>query len=765
VTPLQENWPRQPFVGLTLASSLGILWADYAPNDSRFVLIAGALLAVVAFLLRRSVATYVFVAASFFYLHSIQVIDTPGLRLAREIGNQSQNYMVRGAVVSEPKVSAKGFAAFLFALKTIGSETEQRPARATIFVRSRVTPEFGDELELFGSAGPVSPPRNPGEFDMRSYLARRDVRTQLFVSYEGDQTLIRHRGGNPILRAAQKSRRWLQAVLSRGIEDSPAAQGLITGMVLGLRHQTAEDIEEPFQQTGTLHLFAVAGLHVGIVARLLWIVARVARLRRRLAIAFIIPALLFYAAITGLHVSSIRAALMSSVLLGGFLAERRVLTLNSLAAAALLILSSDTNQLFSLGFQLSFSVVAAIVLFAGSIFRWLRRFLAADPFLPRSLLSRTRRLTERFLESIAGGAAVSLAAWLGSLPLMLWDYNLVTPISLLANLIVVPIAFFTLAIGLISIVVAPISMALSVVFNNANWVLAQLILCLVHVFAQIPAGHFYTARPHWSEGRRAEITILDVGSGGAAHVRTQGSNWMFDAGAERDFERVVREYLRTRGINRLDGVLVTHGDGRHVGGASRLLPEFRPRNVIDTAARDRSRLHRALIAELQDYNIERTLVAAGDQLALSKNVLLRVLFPPKNFEAKLGDDQALVVQLLIDKQPRVLFLSDSGLGTEHRLLQSGMDLHSDIMIKGQHHSGLSGSAEFIDAVHPQLIVATSRNFPNSERITDEWAKTVRTRGIKLFRQDESGAVEVKFFRTGWVARSYLTGETFRSTSR
>ena len=152
-------------------------------------------------------------------------------------------------------------------------------------------------------------------------------------------------------------------------------------------------------------------------------------------------------------------------------------------------------------------------------------------------------------------------------------------------------------------------------------------------------------------------------------------------------------------------------------------------------------------------------------MTLSKNVNLRILFPPKNFDAKIGDDQALVVQLLIDRQPRVLFVSDSGVGTENKLLHSGMDLRSDIMVKGQHHSGISGSAEFIDAVHPQVIIATSRNFPNSERITDEWAEMVRAHGIKLFRQDESGAVELKFLQTGWMARSYLTGETFRSTSR
>src|SRR6266851_2562491 len=369
---LIEAWPRQPFVGLALAAGFGIYWADYGPNSSSVALGAIAVLALTALFSRSSATTYIFVAASFFYLHSSRLIDTPGLRLAQELGPQPQSVTVRGAVLSEPKVSLNSFASFLFKLETIESQGNRRLAEATIFVRWHGSAAFGDELQLFGIAEPISQPRNPGEFDMRSYLARRDVHSQLFVSYEGDGAILRHRGGNPILRTAQKSRRWMQSVLSRGLEDSSDVQGLITGMVLGLRHQTPEDIEEPFQQTGTLHLFAVAGLHVGIVAQLLWIV-------------LIIPALLFYAAITGLHVSSIRAALMSSVLLGGFLVERRVFTLNSLAAAAVLILCWDTNELFSLGFQLSFSVVTAIVLWADPIFRWLRRAFAPDPFLPRSL--------------------------------------------------------------------------------------------------------------------------------------------------------------------------------------------------------------------------------------------------------------------------------------------------------------------------------------------------------------------------------------------
>src|SRR5205823_7456325 len=106
-------------------------------------------------------------------------------------------------------------------------------------------------------------------------------------------------GGNRILRAAQKSRAWMQATICRGLENSLDVTGSINGMVLGLRHQTPEDIEEPFQQTGTLHLFAVAGLHVGIMARLLWILATVVRLPQHWATTLIIPALLFYSAVTG----------------------------------------------------------------------------------------------------------------------------------------------------------------------------------------------------------------------------------------------------------------------------------------------------------------------------------------------------------------------------------------------------------------------------------------------------------------------------------
>jgi competence protein ComEC len=110
-------------------------------------------------------------------------------------------------------------------------------------------------------------------------------------------------------------------------------------------------------------------------------------------------------------------------------------------------------------------------------------------------------------------------------------------------------------------------------------------------------------------------------------------------------------------------------------------------------------------------------------------------------------------------------MSDAGYATEKALLASRVDLRSDILVKGQHRSGNSGSDAFLNAVQPRLIIATSRDFPQQERISDEWAERVRARGIKLFRQDETGAVELSFDSDGWRAKAFVTGETFRSANR
>src|SRR5438477_4908884 len=763
--------PRQPFVGLTLVAAVGIIVAELLPVRSAVLILTAIVLAIcilVAFCRPKLAATYLVVAFGFFLLHKFATTNTAGQQLADKLGERPRVVTAVGCVINEPKIVPSGFATFLLKLKSIELEGKTESTRAVWQVRWKGAPELGDEVKIFGIAEPMAPPRNPVEFDMRAYLARHDVRRMLFARYSEDVTLIRHGGGNPVLRAAQASRTWMQNALCRGLDDAPEVKSFISGIVLGIRHETPEDIEEAFQQTGTIHLFAVAGLHIGIVATLLWMLATLARLSRKTAAAIIIPLLFFYAAVTGLHVSSLRAATMASILIGGLFFERKVFLANSLAAAAFFILCWNTNELFSTGFQLSFAVVGAIVLFSDPFFRVFQRRSAADPFLPQTLVRGPRRWMHSSYEWVSGGVSVSLAAWIGSLPLILWYFHLVTPISLIANLIVVPIAFFVLAIALLSLLATPLFPWIAVVFNNANWTLATLVIVIVDLFAQIPAGHFYVAPLNWNGKSSARMTVLDLGAGAAVHLGTVGRNWLFDCGSERNYERIVREYLHWAGVNRLRGLSLSHGDSLHIGGAMELLNDFPNTQVFDNPAPDRSALHRRLsrtLSELKKGGLKCSSLVAGDDLHLAHDVAARVLFPPPSFAGITADDQAFVIRLSIATGTFVLLMSDSGTETEKMLLSNGLELHSDVLIKGQHHSAASGSAAFLDAVRPQLIIATSQDFPERERISEDWADQVRARGIKLFRQDETGAVQLEFRGREWTARAYLTGEIFRSVSR
>jgi competence protein ComEC len=158
-------------------------------------------------------------------------------------------------------------------------------------------------------------------------------------------------------------------------------------------------------------------------------------------------------------------------------------------------------------------------------------------------------------------------------------------------------------------------------------------------------------------------------------------------------------------------------------------------------------------------------VSAGGEWRLSRDVTARVLFPPAELSGRAADDVAMVVQLTALDRWRILLMSDAGENAERFLIESGADLRSDILVKGQHRSLKSGTPEFLDRVQPLAIIASSGSFSHSEHVPDEWADTVTSRGIKLFRQDETGAVRLRFFSRHWEAEPYLGSEIFRNFSR
>src|SRR5438105_317171 len=169
---------RLPFLGLAVTAAVAISLSDFVSLNEHAVLIGLILIGIpAAVLLYRPnlPATYLLVFSSFFLLHSLQTTATPGLTLVSLLGDRPRVITATGAIVSEPKMADNGITSFLLRLSSIELEGQTKVLGATMSVRWRGGPAFGDELRLFGMAVPVAPPRNPGEFDMRAYLARRDV--------------------------------------------------------------------------------------------------------------------------------------------------------------------------------------------------------------------------------------------------------------------------------------------------------------------------------------------------------------------------------------------------------------------------------------------------------------------------------------------------------------------------------------------------------------------------------------------------------------
>jgi beta-lactamase superfamily II metal-dependent hydrolase len=146
---------------------------------------------------------------------------------------------------------------------------------------------------------------------------------------------------------------------------------------------------------------------------------------------------------------------------------------------------------------------------------------------------------------------------------------------------------------------------------------------------------------------------------------------------------------------------------------------------------------------------------SGDWIPLGPEARLQILYPPGEVPRALSDDKALVVQLRAGPT-RILFMSDAGLHTEEWLMRNvPHELSSDILIKGAPRDGPTGDGAFVSAVNPRAVIATSAQFPSSERIPVDFAEDLRTQGIRLFAQDRCGAVAIKIFSSHWEVSAFL----------
>ncbi len=763
---------RRPFVGIVFPVISGILIADYLPVPA--VVWSGAFLVFLplACLFRRTGIWVVCVMIGFSALHAWRHHEGAGARLAGWIGSlEPVMAQAGGIVVGDPvEVGASGATPrwrFPVRLETVSLDNgvgRSVTAKADVWWPG-VPPRYGDRVWFNGTAARIAGPRNPAQFDSASHGRRQGLWVCFSVRHPLDCGVVSSGHGNPLVSVSLKTRDWMDRRLRLGIGDAPLESGLIAGVVLGREADTPEEVETRFRQTGTLHLFAVSGLHVAMFSLLLWMLLRLLPLSRNHLALLVIPLLLFYALLTGWRPSVLRAVVMTVFVLGGLLFDRRASLANNLAAAAFLLLAADTNQIFQAGFQLSFLVVVGILLFAWRFAKIFERLGAPDAFIPASIRLWHERLRVWLGRQFGGLASVSLAAWIGSVVPMVLLFNLITPIGLLANLVVVPLAFLVLILGVFSILAAPFGVWISVLFNNANWLVATVILKITAVMAPLPGACFHVPTRWVSSDVAALVVVFDVGDGGAVYLRADGEHWLIDTGGKRDYPAAVAPLLRRFGVNRLDGLILTHGDAAHIGGAIDAWEEFRPRRTLHSALGDRSSHRRAFAAFLSDHKAGREILVPGEVVRVGRGVAIGALYPPPGIEKRLADDKAMVLTITASGR-RILLESDAGASTEHWLAESLPATRADVVVKGWHARDFSGGLQWLVSLKPDLVVSAREDPREPPRREEDWDRRLQSAGISVWPQESTGAVEVRVLKNGdYSATPFLLREIFEKRAR
>lgn len=772
--------PRRPLVGLALAVMAGCLAGLRCPPFFLLPAAAAVILTMMAIVFRKHPAATIAVYAAVIltaFAHTSLVYHTPSRRDVRKMMIHSREYLQLMGVIADDPESEPGFGRFRtswsFTLKLDGVRRREhwQAARGRVFVRIAL-PEadpplrYGDRLIIDGLLKQNASPR--------AWLPP--------VSMDGEDgraRILSGGNGNRLKAWCYAGRARFSTVLSKGLEKYPETRGLLEALLLGYRGALPDSLRDVFALTGTLHIFAISGLHVGVMAILIIAVLKMLGISRQYWILLLGPALVVYVMGTGLKASASRACIMALLYWSGPLFKRKPDGGTALAAAAILILAADPLQIASPGFVLSFSVVAGIILFY-PVFRRLYFIPLRQPRWipgPRPRLERWGRF---FAEKVADLAAVSTAAWLVSAPTTAYYFNLCSPVGLLGNIFIVPGSFLVVLTGCLSLVTGSLFTVCAEIFNHANRVFVDLLLWIVRLMSSIPHGHSYVQSPSpmliilWyttlsalvfmrtgfkklilcglliasmAGGARAwyrqdvAVDVLDVGEGNAVFMNLPGDgDMLIDAGASYFAVRVIR-HLQAAGVDRLETVVLTHPDADHTGAAEAVMDRFEVGEVWVCPFKGQSERYERMLEKVRARGIRVRRLERGMRGTAAGDMVWEVLSPDGTENFRTANEASLVMRFG-RKAASVLFMGGAGMSEERAVLRAGIRPAAGILIAGDHGSEKTTSDEWLAAASPRLaVISVGRNNRRGDP-SPAVIQRIDSRNIERWRTDLQGSLRI-----------------------
>ncbi|PLX48255.1 MAG: DNA internalization-related competence protein ComEC/Rec2 [Desulfobulbaceae bacterium] len=727
--------------------------------------------------------------------------------IANLINNQQRQVTVLGRLEEAARYGLQTTSLTLSCRKMLLPEAAELPvlgregggpafqeASGLIRLRMRGRPEEpllpGDRLLIRAKIGPPQGFANPGSFDLRRFLAGNNIfmtgwisSPRSIINLESEESAA---GRTPPHRFAPE--RWRAQLIHFLDNKLPKEQSVLyRALITGDRHGLPPALVERFRALGIIHLLAISGLHMallagGVMAVSYWLFRRSSTILRRgtaakLAACAAIMPLIFYCLVAGLQTPALRALLMVLIFISALLVDRQWHGPTNISLAALIIIIANPLAISTASFQLSFAAVLAIIL-----------------IMPRARIffvdSRARPVRNRFFNYLIGSLLVSLAASLATLPLLLSHFNRFSLSGVAATLLVEPfLCMWALGWGLAASALLPLSEQLALLFFKVGGLGLDVSLSLVENLQPLAHSIWLATPSAWqiilfyigllglilAKGIRQRIllglcclpifliradslpvdqaTILDVGQGNCTIIRTTDNRVLvidaggphtptFDAGRQ-----IIAPALWASGINKIDLLVLSHPDRDHYGGAAFLLEHFTPTTLWVPTRQPADPGWQRMLERAARKKTAIVIPGAGDTFPLAAGQELLCLSDLHLNPQQRQNNLSLVLRFRTAGHG-LLMPGDIETDGEKQLLTRATDLASTIIIAPHHGSSTSSSIAFLEQVKPQSVIFSAGRYKKAHFPNPTIVERYRQMGATVLATPETGAITISFAANG-----------------
>ena len=617
--------------------------------------------------------------------------------------------------------------------------------------KNEETFSYGDKIKVIANFNEPSTARNSGGFDYSTYLKSKKI----YGSFRVEKILeVKKAKKIPFINKVQE---YVKENFNKNLrkENAPLAIGLL----LGIRDNISEEVQEDFSNANLTHMLAISGAHFSYIILIVSFICKKLK-NKRWQQFILIFAIIFFMKLTGNTPSVVRAGIMSILLILSSILKRQNDVYTNISTSLLIQIINNPYVIFDMGLILSYSGVIGIVTF--------------NKFFSKIIKNKV--------------VCVTLSANLLIIPIMIYKYNTISFTFIISNVLASGLLGLIIMLEIISciikikpiFVILDISLSLlqkiadfcaklpfSKVYVTTKTVFVVLalyfiiylivklrkksipiIISFVLIFTFSAKIYNYNTL----EKDVLQIKFIDVGQGDCTLLINKGKTLMIDTGGSTDSsydvgKNVVHKYLLYKGISKIDYLMISHFDADHCQGAIFLLKNMKVNNLIISIQPENSEFYEEIVSLCKQKNINIMYVKKGDKMKIA-NLNIEVLHPNSNFitENKLNNN-ALACKIKYYNF-KMLFTGDIEKIAEKQLLDE--DLSADLLKVGHHGSKTSTIQEFLDKVNPKIAligVGANNKFghPNSEVI-----KRLQNKGIKIFRTDLNGEININIYKNSKI---------------